>query len=900
LPDPREDQLRNDFEELRGLLLDLARGQDPQQRDQRLQDVSQKASTYLQSLSEHPEFPKLRASFEALMKPENSGTIGIALAFNVLSEAWHTGTPSHIRPDPEADWGGLVSIEPDNEGFGEFEAYLVAHKEHRRTNSAGNLVIFPESLPAEFRDHNLEKVLGHGTWFLENLYTALDGDEAGGAVGIAKALVDLAALHGNRIRVLRLFELLGCILCHLRQFQLARNCAETILALTSSTSPPVERFFAWLGYAAIYQACRMPREASSGLALAIYSLDSPPPTPAFSLMFELQVRILRDLQRYDSAQAVLEHGREAYPEVFIHPVFKNNLKLLSGQLEMRMITRPDTAGSNEKSIAHLKKATEIFLELGEAPDASPHHHQLAVLHSSQLKPIYRDFDLEVPEAIGELEERVRSVLPPEFQRRFERVASDTLCPPDLIDFVSKSQPSHVPTDFAEERGELDVYARKALDTALESKDHHGAVICLECQFDQTVGLPEWVREGTPQEADEALRSAGARWAAGDGAEIETDLGSLASGSARVGSPSHTASRSTLARFIDTELGPALQRPPLGTQNLALYGLTSTVDLVCIPIENGVIQPPIVQGIPGEFARNLGEWRSSLPYGFGDEAAFDRRSGSGVNDVMAAMASIQLPFPFAANTSVSIVPIPRMLSIPFNIMLNEGRFIGETHRVSVAPSLRWASANRWTEPARPGRVVVWSLEPSESEVSASPISHGLQSAVDEGLVGVEIVQGIAGEELETDDIEILAVIGHGGRSSDGGFFFSVSNDVGEFFTTESFARVVSGTRCLVLISCSAGGSDGDLISGRSVGLAANALRYGTATVVAPHWPISPRPGGRWLSRFLAAARDGVTVIEATHRANASLRNEVGQHPLDWLAMHCMGLGWITFDIADTDA
>ncbi|MFZ0808035.1 MAG: CHAT domain-containing protein, partial [Candidatus Sulfotelmatobacter sp.] len=136
-------------------------------------------------------------------------------------------------------------------------------------------------------------------------------------------------------------------------------------------------------------------------------------------------------------------------------------------------------------------------------------------------------------------------------------------------------------------------------------------------------------------------------------------------------------------------------------------------------------------------------------------------------------------------------------------------------------------------------------------------------------------------------ELAIVAAHGGILPEGRYVQRISDDAELALYPAVLANAVRGSAVVVLFICSGGRLDSHPVAETTVGLVRQLLDQGCATVIASPWPLDTRVPSHWLPTFLERWNAGDSAIEAAFSANQNVTKQMGDSPLDSLAMNVFG-------------
>jgi CHAT domain-containing protein len=135
--------------------------------------------------------------------------------------------------------------------------------------------------------------------------------------------------------------------------------------------------------------------------------------------------------------------------------------------------------------------------------------------------------------------------------------------------------------------------------------------------------------------------------------------------------------------------------------------------------------------------------------------------------------------------------------------------------------------------------------------------------------------------------LVIVAAHGSILPEGRYVQRISNDAELALYPAVLANAVRKSAVVILFICSGGRLDTHPNAETTIGLVRQILDAGCATVIAAPWPLDIRVPSHWLPAFLKHWTAGQTVIEASYAGNQNVAQQMGDSPLDSLAMNVFG-------------
>jgi len=224
-------------------------------------------------------------------------------------------------------------------------------------------------------------------------------------------------------------------------------------------------------------------------------------------------------------------------------------------------------------------------------------------------------------------------------------------------------------------------------------------------------------------------------------------------------------------------------------------------------------------------------------------------------------------------------------MPPNLILAGEDFAGRQAPMAAAPSLSWV----WKMISRTfstSKKVAWiSTEYAEDRNPALiMVAERLRETFDTEQIILYTSAEIPDDLAES---EIAVIAAHGGILPEGRYIQRISDDAQLALYPAALAKAVRASGVVVLFICSGGRLDTHPVAETTVGIVRQILNQGCATVIASPWPLDTRVPSHWLPKFLERWNAGDSVIEATFAANENVMKEMGDSPLESLAMNLFG-------------
>jgi hypothetical protein len=275
-------------------------------------------------------------------------------------------------------------------------------------------------------------------------------------------------------------------------------------------------------------------------------------------------------------------------------------------------------------------------------------------------------------------------------------------------------------------------------------------------------------------------------------------------------------------------------------------------------------------------RKFQEWSQKYPYGYAQ--------------VKEAMNLFYLTL---AGIGISLVPERATLLVmdnalqqmPPNLVMAGDNFAGRQVPMAAAPSLSWV----WEMTSRSfptTKRVAWiSTEFAEDRNPALiTVADRLQDTFEKHGITLDTSAEIPGDLAES---ELAIIAAHGSILPGGRYVQRISDDAELALYPQVLANATRRSAVVVLFICSGGRLDSHPVGETTVGLVHQLLDQGCSTVIASPWPLDTRVPSHWLPTFLERWISGDSAIEAAFAANQHVTTQMGDSPLDSLAMNVFG-------------
>ena len=286
-----------------------------------------------------------------------------------------------------------------------------------------------------------------------------------------------------------------------------------------------------------------------------------------------------------------------------------------------------------------------------------------------------------------------------------------------------------------------------------------------------------------------------------------------------------------------------------------------------------------------FQQRMLLWLEDYPRNYGYIAAAD-----GNNEFFTTMEvlDVRLPTP----KMLVVVATPMMQQLTANLVLSQpdenggSHFLGTKTAVGMVPSLTWLSRVRASTRIDNRAYKAWISTPDDLD------EGGAMGVTLTRLSGTFKEFGFSvdtGRRLprEMSDAGLAVVIAHGGLTSEGRYIHSIKDEGDLIEAPSELALALGGSEVVILFVCSGGRIDSHPWDNRTVSLPKQLLDSGTRAVIASPWPLDVKVTYRWLEPFLREWEVGMTILQATKKANEAVAKTLGDSPQYSLAMSVYG-------------
>jgi hypothetical protein len=310
-------------------------------------------------------------------------------------------------------------------------------------------------------------------------------------------------------------------------------------------------------------------------------------------------------------------------------------------------------------------------------------------------------------------------------------------------------------------------------------------------------------------------------------------------------------------------------------DVVMLGLSEKGTLVRLQVTNGTadVQRETEQVFSGP---KFEQWSQKYPYGYAQ-----------VNDPMNLfyLTLTGIGISLAPKRPTLLVMDNSLQQMPPNLIMAGDNFAGRLKPMAATPSLSWV----WGMTSRSfpaTKKVAWiSTEYAEDRNPALiTVAERLQETFEKHEITLHTSAEIP-DDLAESEIAIIAA--HGSILPEGRYVQRISDDAELALYPAVLAYAVRRSAIVVLFICSGGRIDTHPVAETTVGLVRELLDQGCATVIASPWPLDTRVPSHWLPAFLERWNAGDSAVEAVFAANENVTRQMGDSPLDSLAMNVFG-------------
>ncbi|MCC6558687.1 MAG: CHAT domain-containing protein [Polyangiaceae bacterium] len=854
-------------------------GQDPaevrQKHERAFETIFRALSSVLLYLAEHPDDVDLRTDLTTALALESMGSLGLGILVHLLKNA----EPTKFRE--------IAEREPEPGEAATREQYMEFFSKYFESWDGRPLVGAPEPIRFELQDERLESMRQMAVTWAQLLASTVGTDPTDKPLLFMhlRIALDLTQHLGMDDSVFEILRVIAAARANAGVFQDARDLAENALLMFGERRSDEQKRAAWLVFADAYARCGNLSEAILGWLCAAQHQDVELTPSRMGQDVLLHVRLLRDVRLLPDALAQLQRAREILQRSSLDPAMRHRLEHLEATiLAARRSSRDeaDVEGGKEEDLDRLAdlalRPLASALDNGDDPyPPATFVAQVIALHEKNGRP--------VPDTLRASLDRALDAVPPDQSARLQLLASAAPGVDDLLTLCRTLESTRFSGDLDMDLRYVRLVARRALDNLVRGADAGGTLLAIEVLAIHGVKLggAEGTAEARRRERvlEDLRASTAARML---DATNERERAALARLLVQIHGADGPKESTTITRLVDDPKILAQFVETLGHAGIDIHALSlnSRDRLIRVSSRAGNLLAPVEED-PTIFDKaKLDEWRKEHPFCY---CAPDGR-----NDIRGTLSYLEESLAGIGTTAESTggaslyVVGHDLVDLPVNLIRVGGELAGRLGPVASVPSLTWLHAT-WHEPrALTGRRTAWFLPPSETQLSLIVLRDNLgEDLVRQGfdvVTDVDLPPAHRGGDL--------AIVGaHGSIWFDKRIFRAVSDDEKLIlYSTTEFAARLSGTAVVVLLVCSGGRLDRDVLSFGATGLPYELLRRGCRAVVGSPWPLDVGMANRWAQHFVERWDTGATVVDAVHHANEALRR-LRPYETHFLAMHIIG-------------
>ena len=804
-----------------------------QAEDQALEELGTAVGEVIGYIAANPTAAQIRLRLADALAPERSDMVGISVLAFLLQGAAQADVEIKDRSD-------LVSAPATDDELMTFVRRALAPYP-KGSIVMGQLAI-AESIIVPSADALMERLLH---LISHSQLHGVDDLDARTHEMLSLVGVELAKHSSKPNQDLDILRFWGSHLSLSGKPQRSRDVAESMLM--ASDGDPERTRLAWLGYADIYNRGQNQIQAAIGMCCAL-AVDVPRTADELIRELSTTARILRDARLHPLAERVCAILTSRVSASSSSPIEANRAEFLHLSIRMQRVVGDSNAAPDEVIVLiddltrHLDRARTL------ADAALP-----AAMLLGQLVNFASAKKVTLNEHTHDALRSARSLLDGRQALLFDIACGRADSANSLLAYVQQLERARHTSDVGYDLQTAALAARRILASPLARADKSLVVFASELLND--LGIP-------------APRSA----------------------------PSNA-----------TELPSALDDPASHARTLSTLG----VDIVTLASNTaGHVVVTLSRQGKIEAAHELAgdvfsldylvRWSTKFPFGFADISSADAPSDDAptsgrsqpaipVDEDARFVASMQpMRLELDLNRPTIFVTDPLLQSIPPNLFLIDGEFVGRRVAVGSSPSLTWLHRAVTTDPARFGPPAAWISDSGGAAHWTAPLNV-LAGRVADTLAAHAIPLNRSTEPAASLRGAEIAIIGaHGGLGGADRYFRVVADDARKQIAPDELTTALVGARVIVLFVCSGGRVDQHPFAQSTVGLPKQLVSAGAEAVIASPWPLDVRVPDYWLPVFLRAWEAGETLMEANFRANAKVAASTGS-PEFGLAMTVYGNG-----------
>lgn len=811
-------------------------------------------------LARSPEDAQSRIDLIKTLAPSSMDTLGLGILVHLLKIA----DSATIREATEQE---AASHEPVS-----YEQYSEFFEKYFKDWDGSALVGAPAPLPRHLVSEPLQ-ALKHKAINLAH-YAAARADTDATDKSLLfmhfRIALDLTNHLGNDSELFELLRMIASARANAGMFQDARDFAEHALLMLGEHRSAAQQRAAWLVYADAYARCGNICEAILGWLCAAQHQDIELTPSRKGQDMLLYVRLLRDAGLRAEALAQLRIATEILERSPLKTEIRSRIEHLEATIRLPRGSRLGELDAEREPEVDLDRLAELSLvPLASALETKDDLFPPATF-VAQVLALHDQRGRTVPDALRETFERAVEAVHPDEAARLRLLANATPGRQDLLMLCRTLGGTRFSGDLDLDLRHVRLLARRALDGLILATDAEGALLAIELLATHALepnGPIETLETEQRESILEDLRASTAARVLDTTDEKErATLGRLL---VQLNGPdgmreSTTVSRLVAAPGITNEVVDILGLHGIDVHALAL---SSRGRLVRVSAMGGRRLDPIEENTSTFNKSKLEKWRKDYPFHYCAPDGREDNRGT-ISHLEESLNGIGTSAESPTGGTVYLMSHD-LADLPANLVRVNDACAGDLGPTASVPSLTWLHATLRMPRPPTGRRTAWILPASETTLSLVVLRDNLGVTLEKQ--GFEVVTDVQLPRANRGGD--LAIVGaHGAIWFNKGIFRNVSDDEKTIrYSMTEFAAQLSDTAVVVLLVCSGGRLDSDILSGGVAGLPYELLRRGCRAVVGSPWPINVNAANRWAEHFVAQWDAGETVIDATYHANEDLRH-----------------------------
>lgn len=594
-------------------------------------------------------------------------------------------------------------------------------------------------------------------------------------------------------------------------------------ALSISGSNPRRQRMAWFAMADVYHRLGNNLEGFVALACTLAGDQDVDQEELFTEVYCL-VRLLRDVGLLEFAREVHERIGGILRRLGLYEDNQHEHEHMGLQIDMALLLQ-----SEEHIPANIPGLLER--SSASAEEALARHYNLlpAAALLGQLVLVAEKFGVNVSAKVGASLDALQERMGESNTILVRAISSKHPDAEDVLFLHNRIETARYSDDVGYDVRYSVLAARRLLDSADAVQDSEVAALAIELLADRAIAAPGWEATAEP-----------------------------------VPTISRASEPVEMAKRVSAE-----------GVSVVLAGIDASSRLVAVIATAGGIDSVHREGREVFSVDHYRSWTEEFPLRYGiDEQAPN----------LFHLSTDRLGISNLPDSPVLLVADTELQQLPPNLLRQGDRFAGQMRAMAMVPSLSWITA-AWSRPAKTnGRRAAWISAEDQRGPTLAMIIDRLEPTLAEHSIELD-----SGAELPTTFAysELVVLAAHGSVSSEGRFFYRVSDEGILTVTAGELASALRNVGVVVLFVCSGGRTDKHPMANTTVGLAKELLDRGCSTVVASSWPLDSRVTYHWLPAFLEEWTRDVPVVEACYIANLTVAEAFGGDLSKQLAMTVFG-------------